>query len=133
MSGPILPDFDPGFFRELIGDRRRSHPTRVDAERALRVVLSERRTSERAQAWWTLALFTCGGGDIDLSAVEKVDVLFIGLCALMIRTIEGPRNNSRRALVAAVCAGDWDGVGTWLTDFSADHRRLRDSLAEVTR
>ncbi|WP_314431651.1 hypothetical protein [Microbacterium lacticum] len=134
MSGPITPSFDPEFFRGLLSSQGRARkPTDRDAERALATLHASPRPTPQARALWTLASYLHEGGEVDSTSLDHDQRMLLGFMSLVIETIHGPRNDSRRALVEAIRRGDRARLSAWLIDFNADHRRLRNMLAEASR
>lgn len=132
MSGPIMPTFDPEFFRELLSAGQRGRkPTSTDVERAMAMLLSRPMAPTLIRACWTVAEYLYDGGTVDTSGLGRDATFWVGLNYLVIATLDGPHNDSYRALTRAAVTNDADAFERWLIDFHADHVRLRDSLAEA--
>ncbi len=135
MSGPIVPDFDPDFFRELLGERRREEPTHSAAVRSMAVLTADPRLSARHRAWWTLAEYVhAGNDDIDIAPLNPSDRAWIAGLLLILQTIHAPRyegsaehEEERRrrydSLVAALRTGRGSSLVAWITATTVEMRR----------
>ncbi len=118
MTGPIMPAFDPAWFREQFGGTQRRHVSLADANRA-RARLEASPHDERSA--WIVAKFLHKGGTLDpeplraltIEARLRIKRAFVIIQDLNDHTVPIPQRV--KDMRAAIRAGDLDRINVLVT------------------